>query len=83
MLEVTKVSIYKTENLGQVKAIASIVINNAIAINNIKIIEGKKGLFIGMPSRKNEFGVFKDIVCPINNETREIIQNAILKEYEK
>lgn len=83
MLEVTKVNIYKTENLGQVKAIASIVINNAIAINNIKIIEGKKGLFIGMPSRKNEFGAFKDIVCPINNETREIIQNAILKEYMK
>ena len=83
MLEVTKVNIYKVENLGQVKAIASIVINNAIAINNIKIIEGKKGLFIGMPSKKNEKGVFKDIVCPINNETRETIQNAILKEYMK
>lgn len=81
MLEVTKVNIYKVENLGQIKAIANIVINNAIAINNIKIIEGKKGLFIGMPSRKNEKGQFKDIVCPINNETRQIIQNAILKEY--
>lgn len=83
MIEVTKVNIYETENLGEVKAVASIVVNNAIAINNIKIINGKKGLFIGMPSRKTLTGEFKDIVYPINTETREIIQIAILKEYKK
>ena len=82
MIQVTKVNIYNTENLGEVKAIASIVLNDAIAINNIKIINGRNGLFIGMPSRKNSNGEFKDIVYPINAETREIIQAAILKEYE-
>lgn len=81
MIQITKVNIYKTENLGAVEAIASIVIDDAIAINNIKIINGKKGLFIGMPSRKNSNGDFKDIVYPINTETREIIEKAILTEY--
>lgn len=81
MIQVTKVNIYKAENLGAVEAIASIVINNAIAINNIKIINGKKGLFIAMPSRKASNGEFKDIVYPINTETREIIEKAILTEY--
>ena len=81
MIQVTKVNIYKAENLGAVKAIASIVINDAIAINNIKIINGKKGLFIAMPSRKASNGEFKDIVYPINTETREIIEKAILTEY--
>ena len=81
MIQVTKVNIYKAENLGAVEAIASIVINNAIAINNIKIINGKNGLFIAMPSRKASNGEFKDIVYPINTETREIIEKAILTEY--
>lgn len=81
-LKVTSVRIYQIEKaVGRIKAIASVVINNSICIKGIKLIEGGKGLFIGMPSRRLKSGEIEDVVFPINNETRELIQEAILKEY--
>ena len=80
MIEITDVKIIKIESF-RCKGIASITINNCFVVNDIKIIEGKSGLFIVMPSRKTVNGEIKDIAHPINSETREKIQKAILEKY--
>lgn len=80
MIEITDVKIIKIESF-RCKGIASITINNCFVVNDIKIIEGKSGLFIAMPSKKTVNGEFNNIAHPINSETREIIQKAILEEY--
>ncbi|HAB66519.1 MAG TPA: transcriptional regulator [Firmicutes bacterium] len=82
-MEITEVRIKKLESTNRVKGIASITINNCFVVNDIKILESQNELFIGMPSRRTPNGEFKDIAHPINAETRKVIQNAILKEYEK
>ncbi len=71
----------KDEN--KLKAVASLTIDECFAVHDIKIIEGNQGLFIAMPSRKTPDGAFKDIVHPLNTETREKIRDLILAEYEK
>ena len=63
------------------KAVASITLDDEIVIHDIKIIEGDKGLFIAMPSRKATDGEYRDIAHPINSKTREEMQNAILNAY--
>jgi len=68
---------------NKLKAVASLTIDECFAIHDIKIIEGNQGLFIAMPSRKTPDGTFKDIVHPLNTETREKIRDLILAEYEK
>ena len=83
MLEITNVKIIKANTSNRVKGIASITIDNSFVINEIKIIEGQKGLFIGMPNRRTPNGEFKDIAHPINPEKREKIQKAVLNEYER
>lgn len=65
------------------KGIASITIDDCFVVKNIKIINGKNGLFISMPNYKTANGEYKDICFPINAETREQITNAIMKEYNK
>ena len=65
------------------KAVVSITIDNEFVVHDIKVVEGDKGLFIAMPSRKTPDGEFKDIAHPINTDTREKIQNSILKAYEE
>ena len=64
------------------KAIVSITLDNEFVIHYIKVIEGEKGLFIAMPSRKAADGEYRDIAHPINSETREKIQDMILNKYE-
>lgn len=65
------------------KAIVSVTFDNEFVVHDIKVIEGQNGLFIAMPSRKTPDGEFKDIAHPINTDTREKIQNSILKAYEE
>ena len=65
------------------KAIVSITLDNEFAVHDIKVIEGEKGLFIAMPSRKAADGDYRDIAHPINQTTRERIQSLILAEYDK
>ena len=77
------IRIIKLNETMRAKAMASVVLNDAICINDIRIMEGEKGPFISMPSRRKENGQFKDIAHPINQETREKIQSAILEEYKK
>lgn len=82
-MTITDVRIRKIAAEGKMKAIVSITFDNEFVVHDIKIIEGQNGLFIAMPSRKTPDGEFKDIAHPINTDTREKIQNSILKAYEE
>ena len=82
-MKITSVNVRKIEKEGsRMKGIASVLIDDSFAVHDIRIIEGDNGLFIAMPSRKTPNGEFKDIAHPINAETREKIQKAILEAYE-
>ena len=83
MINITDVKVIKTEGDFRVKGIASITIDDSFVVHDIKILEGQSGLFAAMPSKKTPTGEFKDIAHPINAEAREIIQKAVLNEYEK
>lgn len=82
-MQITDVRIRKIATEGKMKAIVSVTFDNEFVVHDIKVIEGQNGLFIAMPSRKTPDGEFKDIAHPINTDTREKIQEAILAEYEK
>lgn len=83
MINITDVKVIKTEGNFRIKGIASITIDDSFAVHDIKIIETQEELFVAMPSRKTPSGEFKDIAHPINAEAREIIQKAVLNEYQK
>ena len=82
-MQITDVRIRKIATDGKMKAIVSVTFDNEFVVHDIKVIEGQNGLFIALPSRKTPDGEFKDIAHPINSETREKIQNAILAAYEE
>ena len=82
-MEITDVRLKKVAKEGKMKAIVSITLDNEFAVHDIKVIEGEKGLFIAMPSRKAADGDYRDIAHPINQTTRERIQSLILAEYDK
>ena len=82
-MQITDVRIRKVEKEGKMKAVVSITIDEEFVVHDIKIIEGEKGLFIAMPSRKAADGEYRDIAHPINSDTRERIQNQILERYEE
>ena len=82
-MQITDVRIRKVEKESKMKAVVSITIENAFVVHDIKVIEGEKGLFIAMPSRKAGDGEYRDIAHPINAETRELIQNLILEKYKE
>ena len=80
-MQITDVRVRKIEKEGKMKAIVSITIDNEFVVHDIKVIEGEKGLFIAMPSRKAADGEYRDIAHPINSETRDMIQSVILEKY--
>ena len=82
-MQITDVRIRKVEKEGKMKAVVSITIENEFVVHDIKVIEGEKGLFIAMPSRKSGDGEYRDIAHPINSETRENIQKLILEKYKE
>lgn len=83
-MKITSVTVRKFEKEGnRMKGIATVVIDDAFAIHDIRIIEGDNGLFIAMPSRKTATGEYKDIAHPINTDVRNMFQNAIIEEYNK
>ena len=82
-MEITDVRVRRIEKEGKMKAIVSITLDNEFVVHDIKVIEGEKGLFIAMPSRKASDGEYRDIAHPINSNTREKIQNLILEKYEE
>ena len=82
-MQITDVRVRRIEKEGKMKAIVSITLDNEFVVHDIKVIEGEKGLFIAMPSRKAADGEYRDIAHPINSETRDIVQTMVLKKYEE
>ena len=82
-MKITDVRVRKITKEGKMKAVVSITIENEFVVHDIKIIEGEKGLFIAMPSRKAADGEYRDIAHPISSETRTRIQNLILEKYKE
>ena len=80
-MNITDVRVRKISSNGKLKAVASITLDNEFVVHDIKIIEGNKGPFIAMPSRKMSEDNFRDIAHPIKPDTREYIQEVILKAY--
>ena len=81
-MNITDIRIRKIESEGKLRAVASFTINDEFVIHDIKVIEGNKGLFIAMPSRKIADGDYKDIAHPISADVREELQKRILEAYE-
>jgi len=82
-MNITDVRVRRISKEGKMKAVVSITINDEFVVHDIKVIEGEKGLFIAMPSRKASDGEYRDIAHPINSTTRSEIQSIILKKYEE
>jgi len=81
-MNITDVRVRKVAKESKMKAVVSITIDNEFVVHDIKVIEGDKGLFIAMPSRKAGDGEYRDIAHPINSDTREKIQKIVLERYE-
>ncbi len=83
-MKITSVNVRKIEKEGsRMKGIASVLLDDSFAVHDIRIIEGEKGLFIAMPSKKTPTGDYRDIAHPINPEVRAMFEEAILKAYEE
>ncbi len=82
-MEITDIKIRKIITEGRLRAVISITLDDMIAIHDIKIVNGDERLFVAMPSRKDESGIFRDIVHPISPQAREIVENEILDAYNK
>lgn len=82
-MQITDVRVRKITKEGKMKAIVSITIDDEFVVHDIKVIEGEKGLFIAMPSKKATDGEYRDIAHPINSQTRDSIQKIILENYDK
>ena len=81
-MNITDVRVRPVEKAdGKMKAVASITINGEFVVHDIKVIEGDKGYFVAMPSKKDGNGDYKDIAHPINTATRKTIQDAVLAKY--
>ena len=81
-MQITDVRVRKVTKEGKMRAVVSITIDDVFVVHDIKVIEGEKGLFIAMPSRKASDGEYRDIAHPINSETRDKIQSLILEKYQ-
>ena len=83
-MQITSVNVKKIEKEeSRMKGIVSVLIDDCFVIRDIRIIDGKDGLFVAMPSRKNVDGEYHDIAHPINAETRKMFEDAIIEEYNK
>lgn len=82
-MNITDIKIRKTISEGRLKAIVSITIDDALAIHDIKVVQGESRLFVAMPSRRDETGAFRDIVHPISTASRQSIEELILDAYER
>mgnify|MGYP001909891146 CR=1 FL=1 len=82
-MNITDVRVRKVAKEGKMKAVVSITIDDEFVVHDIKVIEGEKGLFIAMPSRKATDGEYRDIAHPINSGTRDKIQTLIIDKYQE
>ena len=82
-MNITDVRVRKISKEGKMKAVVSVTIDDEFVVHDIKVIEGDKGLFIAMPSRRSSDGEYRNVGHPINTSTRERLQAVILEAYEK
>ena len=82
-MKITDVRVRKIAKVGNMKVVVSITIDNEFVVHDIKVIEGEKGLFIAMPSKKTADGEYRDIAHPINSETRSMLEETILQKYQE
>ena len=83
IMQITDVRVRKITKEGKMRAIVSVTFDDEFVVHDIKVIEGEKGLFIAMPSKKANDGEYRDIAHPINSATRDNLQKVILDAYEK
>lgn len=81
-MNISDIRIRKLLKDGRLRAVVSVTLDNAIAVHDIKVVQGDERIFIAMPSRKDESGVFRDVVHPISHESRKEIESSILAAYE-
>nr|MBQ8251832.1 septation regulator SpoVG [Lachnospiraceae bacterium] len=82
-MNITDVRVRKITKEGKMRAVVSITLDEVFVVHDIKVIEGEKGMFIAMPSKKASDGEYRDIAHPINSETRDMIQKTVLEAYDK
>ena len=82
-MRITNVRVRKITKEGKMKAVVLVTLDDEFVVHDIKVIEGEKGLFIAMPSKKSTDGEYRDIAHPINSSTREKWQQEILEAYDK
>ena len=80
-MQITDIKIRKIIPEGRLRAVISITIDNELAVHDIKVVQGDERLFVAMPSRKDESGIFRDIVHPISPDARQVIEGQILEAY--
>ena len=82
-MEITDIKIRKVITEGRLRAIVSLTFDNMLAVHDIKIVQGDERLFVAMPSRKDDNGVFRDIIHPISQSAWNLIESEIIDAYEK
>ena len=82
-MQITDIRVRKISKEGKMKAVVSITIDEEFVVHDIKVIDGERGLFIAMPSKKSTDGEYRDIAHPINSEMRGVLQSQILEAYDK
>ena len=83
MMDITEVKVYPVrKHDDKLKAFATIILDDCFVIRDLKIIQGHGGLFVAMPSKKRKDRQFRDIAHPLNQETREEVEQAVFKAYE-
>ena len=82
-MDITDIRIRRVSADGKLRAYVTVTFEDCFVVHNVKVIEGKNGAFIAMPSRKTKTGEYKDVAHPINSEFRGLLQKRILEEYEK
>lgn len=81
-MEITDIRIRKVESEGKLKAYVTVTFDGCFVVHNVKVIEGRSGVFIAMPSRRTKNGEYKDVAHPINSEFRAVLQDRILEAFE-
>lgn len=82
-MKITDVRVRKIAKVGKMKAVVSITLDDEFVVHDIKVIEGEKGLFVAMPSKKTADGEYRDIAHPINSQTRRLMEDTILAKYKE
>ncbi|SFC34295.1 SpoVG family protein [Ruminococcus albus] len=82
-MEITGIKIRKITNIGRLRGIVSVTFDDILAVHDIKVVQGENRLFAAMPSRRDENGIYRDIVHPITAEARTAIENRVLRAFEE